>query len=176
MTRKTQKWHFSDIGKFIFSEYFPSFLFILLFAGLAWFAIDRSIEFAVTWLRFPKPTSTIIDLIVGLSVLNLLMDFGLGLWKRYPIGGVRENSSASGSALLWFSSVIFDEATQKEIFEAIYSDWEEEYAESKIEESYWGTVWINANYFLNFVWQVWWNNSWYGTWRRIFNMALKVVR
>lgn len=62
----------------------------------------------------------------------------------------------SASNLLKISSFLFSTKTQKEIFEPIVADWQEEYFEALFKKETWKARWINVRYtyaFLAAMWQ-----------------------
>lgn len=83
-------------------------------------------------------------------------------WRKEMLNSLKESQnekikliSPLGNKLLMISGFLFSKINQKEVFEAVVADWQEEYFEALFKKEIWKARWINVRYTYAFLAAMW---------------------
>jgi len=131
-----------------FRSSIPFFFFVLL-NGLFLIYLSLKQLFSVDIFN----SAFFFQLIYLMFGIFIAWDFGKVVLRRV---NEKEFLLSSSTNLLKISDFLFSPKTQKEIFEPIAADWQEEYFEALFKKEIWKVRWINVRYtyaFLAAMWQ-----------------------
>lgn len=94
--------------------------------------------------------------------LSNALDTFVKKWRKEALNSIRENQKEKirivtplSSKLLFVSGFLFSKINQKEVFELIVADWQEEYFEALPQKEIWKSRWINVRYIYAFLMAMW---------------------
>ncbi len=125
--------------------------------------LKRGIYCLVTLLVMNKLSETLLTKVGFTGILYNILSFGflliisqIAIDLSKFLDSEKLKSSTWSSRFSFLSNFLYSNKTQKEIFEPIVADWQEEYFEALFKKEIWKARWINVRYtyaFLAAMWQ-----------------------